>query len=428
MCVFFTQSKNTLRDHKFLLGKHSISHEDVKMASVEVFIRAVIILKPSQDLEFFISNIFVFLFLPHSASRECSTLNTQQEVKRCIRRREEVLKALACIVPQITDPQITAELAICLELCENIPSLSIKSLILDICKQIQVAALNDLQKLESLISKIRDNEQGLKEKSFEALGWIVIKYAELVDKNDNLDEQTQKHVVSAIIEFFHQTCSTNVDLAIKTLDEIWKLEGLEVKVFLADVVLESLWKNNQIEVVLEFLSVKNIDDVKYFGGIIKIIERYVLEYGVISCRIITYIAKKPQNCWVFNYFLPIFMKIFQVKKPGYTNEEIQFVTEAIKLLMTLYLKSSDKTKTITGIFPLFLSLYHQSYPIPVIKAVSKALTYIHNNSFEAFEKNLAGLTEPEKKFVESQLETQNVAAAKTVAQPSITLSLRFKKD
>lgn len=428
MCVLFTQSKNTLREHKFLLGKHSISHEDVKMASVEVFIRAVIILKPSQDLEFFISNIFVFLFLPYSASRECSTLNSQLEVKRCIRRREEVLKALECIVPQINDPQITAELAICLELCENVPSLSIKSLILDICKQIQVASLNDLQKLESLIRKIREGEQGLKEKSFEAWGWIVIKYAGIVDKNDSLDEETQKNVISAIIEFFHQTCTFNVELAIKTLDEIWKLDGFEVKVFLADVVLKSLWKNNQIEVVLEFLAVKSMEHVKYFGGIVKDIERCVLEYGVISCRIITFITKRTQNCWLFNYFLPIFMKIFQVKKPVYTNEEIQFVTEVIKLLMTVYLKSSDKTKTITGIFPLFLSLYHQSYPMPVIKAVSKALTYIHNNSFEAFEKNLAGLTEAEKKFVESQLETQNVAAAKTVAQPSITLSLRFKKN
>jgi hypothetical protein len=117
-----------------------------------------------------------------------------------------------------------------------------------------------------------------------------------------------------------------------------------------------------------------------------------------------------------------------VRKANYNNEETVFITETIKLLMTIYLKSIDKSKTVSGIFPLFLSLYHQSYPLPIIKAVSKALTYIHVNSSEAFQKSLSELSEAEKKFVESQLETQNLTTAKTVAQPSITLSLRFKKN
>jgi hypothetical protein len=181
-------------------------------------------------------------------------------------------------------------------------------------------------------------------------------------------------------------------------------------------------------VVLEFLSQKPEDEIKNFGEILKKIEKLLLQHDQFSCRIIIFISKKPQNSWIFIHFLPVFLKVFQVRKANYNNEETVFITETIKLLMTIYLKSIDKSKTVSGIFPLFLSLYHQSYPLPIIKAVSKALTYIHVNSSEAFQKSLSELSEAEKKFVESQLETQNLTTAKTVAQPSITLSLRFKKN
>lgn len=425
MCVLFTQSKNMLKDHKFLLGKLTNSHDSVKMASIEVFIRAVLLLNPVHEIDFLISNIFVFLFLPYSTSREIINFSNQKEINRCIHRREEILKGLSSIVHFIQDEKIINELVVCLEFCEQIPSISHKILILQICRNIKVIRFEDLEKLEKLVKRVLVRHEEIKEQCFEAWGWTAYEYS-LMYLNKVVDLNI---VFGPIFEFFSQAVRENFELALRVLDSLWELEDFQdLQVILAEKVTEQLWAQDQIEVVLEYISSKPLEKAKFFSSILKTILESLSKIDKKSCKILTFLNKKPSTTWLYQYCLPTILQVFHLRKPNLNPQELSFLTETIKLLMSLYLKSNDKSKIISAIFPLFLSLYHQIYPVTIIKAVSKALSYISANSSEAFQSVLGGLSEVEKKFVESQLETQNFVAVKTVAQPSITLSLKFKKN
>jgi len=425
MCVLFTQSKNTLKDHKFLLGKLTNSHDSVKMASIEVLIRAVLLLNPVHELDFLISNIFVFLFLPYSASRELTSFSSQKEINRCIHRREEILKSLNSIVHYIEDEKVISELVVCLEFCEQIPSVPHKVLILQICRNIRVIRFEDLGKLERLVKRILGRHGEIREECLEAWGWTAYEYSlmhlkNVVDKNVTF---------GPILEFFSQAVREKHDLALRVLDSLWELEDFQdLQVVLAEKVTQQLWAQDQVEVVLDYVSSKPLEKAKFFPGILKTILESLRKTDNKSLKVLSFLNKKPPTTWLYQYTLPSVLQVFHQRKLNLSPQELSFLTETIKLLMSLYLKSNDKPAVISAIFPLFLSLYHQVYPVSIIKAVSKALSYISVNSSEAFQGALKGLSEVEKKFVESQLETQNFVAAKTVAQPSITLSLKFKKN
>lgn len=425
MCVLFTQSKNTLKDHKFILGKHNSNYDQVKMASIEVFIRAALVMNPNHDLEFFISNIFVFLFLPYSASREQLNFSSQREINRCLHRREEILKALNSIVHLISNEKIIAELVVCLEFCEQIPSIAHKVLILQICRNIKVIKFEDLEKLEKLVKKILSCHEEVREECWETWGWVAFEYSLMY-----LDKKIEKSVAfDSILGFFIQVVNNNHQLAFKVLDSLLELNNIQdLQMTLSEKVMEQLWDQDQVEVTLEYISTKPLEKFHFFSFILKTILESLKKIDSKALKILLFLNKKPSSLWLYQYCLPTILQIFHMRKSNFLPHELSYLTETIKLLMNLYLKAADKAKVISAIFPLFLSLYHQVYPVSIIKAVSKALSYISANSTEAFQKVLSGLNEVEKKFVESQLETQTFVATKTVAQPSITLSLKFKKN
>ena len=120
------------------------------MGRVEIFIRAVVAIGQPDSIELLISNIFAFMFLPINASRENYSFTGQDEIDYCMNRREEILKALKDVAKFITDSKLMSEVVLCLELCEQLPGLNHKALILDICKNITVINLENLSKLSSL--------------------------------------------------------------------------------------------------------------------------------------------------------------------------------------------------------------------------------------------------------------------------------------
>lgn len=425
MCVLFTQSKNTLKDHKFLLGKHNSNYDSVKMASIEVFIRAALVLSPCHDLEFFISNIFVFLFLPYSASREQINFSSQREINRCLHRREEILKGLNSIVHLISNEKIISELVVCLEFCEQIPSMSHKVLILQICRGIRVIKFEDLEKLERLVKKVLGSHEEVKEECWETWGWVAFEYSLMY-----LEKKIEKSTAfDSVLGFFVAVANDKHQLAFKVLDRVLDLENAQdLQLIVSEKVTGQIWNQDQVEVVLEYIASKPSEKSSLFPSLLKTLLESLQKIDSKALKTLFFLNKKPPSLWLFHFCLPTILKVFHIRKPNFLQHELSYLTETIKLLMNLYLKSADKLKVISAVFPLFLSLYHQVYPVSVIKAVSKALSYMSANSSEAFQKVLGGLSEVEKKFVESQLETQTFVAAKTVAQPSITLSLKFKKN
>ena len=166
--VIFTQSKHVIRDHRYLLGRQPISQDHLKMGYVEVFIRAAVVLIDKESVELILSFIFAFIFLPFNAARENNTFIGEEEVDVCVKRREEVLKALKDLVGLINDSKTINEVVVCLELCEQLPIINHKSLILDICKHISVINVADLVKLERLIMNIKSFDPLLQQNALEA--------------------------------------------------------------------------------------------------------------------------------------------------------------------------------------------------------------------------------------------------------------------
>lgn len=398
------------------------------MGRIEVFIHAAATLGIEKNLEFFVSNIFAFLFLPYNAGRDNSAFTGQGEINRCMKRKEEILRALKLVIGRITDQKMISEIVMCLETCEQLPSMTHKLLILEICTNITEIAAPELGRLETLIKKIMKSNPELQDKSLQAWGWASIKYAEIILSN-LLDEHLDiKYLQTSILQFFQYCTKENITVSLQVLEQLWKIADIdELQVSVAYFVLNQLCNQGNFDVALGFINNKPVNDAKYFVAILKNISGLIRKYDNTANKIVMILSKFPQGSMLFNYFLPDILTIFQVRKNEFTGEEIVFINESIKILMTLLLKAPDKSKAVSGIFPLFLALFHKSVPVQVIKGMSKAMNYMNVNFNDSFKVCLEKLSEAEKKFVESQLETQSAAIQKTVAQPTITLQLRFKK-
>lgn len=429
MNVIFTQSKYVLREHRFLLGRQPLGQDHTKMGHVEVFIRAIAFFEEPECMELLLSSIFALMFLPINASRESYGFYGQSEIDGCMKRREEILKALKDIVKYVSESTLITEIALLLELSEQLASVGQKSLILDICKNISVIGFEELKKLEALIKRILIQHSELKQKALEAWAWAAFKYFEIVNC-DILDERIDISVLqSAISRFFKHCSKDDPDIAINTLEKIYC--GTETNEFLVAIsyqVLIDIWEQEKFEAVIGFLHSNSSTDISNFGRIYERIASDIQKYNLVSVRIISILAKFSTNSPVYNCLLPSVLQVFRLRKQEFTQEEITFITEAIKVLMTAFIKNANKSQIASGIVPLFLCLFHKSYPVLVTKAVSKALCYISNTCKNEFADMISRLEEREKKFIESQLAANSVSTTNTSAQPTITLSLKFKKN
>jgi hypothetical protein len=427
LSVIFTQSKHILKDHRFLLGKQPMLQDHPKMGKIQVFIRVSAILANSAGLELILAYIFVFIFLPFNAARDASAFSTQKEVFFCMNRREELLKALKEITKHINNAKLVSEIVICLELCELVPCLKHAQLILEICKEITVIDINDLIKLEQLILKIQKNVPELQHECLEAWAWAAIKYSDVIVsevENEHLNIKTFK---SSVLRFFKHSIEYDLNLTTRSLELLWEIGEIhDFQVSVCCTVLLDMLKKKKYEQVLQFISTKS-SHLKYFYIILQNISAEIIIFNANSNKIIGFLVKMHPGSNIFTYFLPDILRIFQLRKPDLTPEELTFLTETVKILMTVFIKSPDKKKVATGVIPLLLTIYHRSYPIQVIKSVSKALVYINSTCQESFKQFLNTLQEPEKKFVESQLVSSTTSAATSLAQPTITLQLKFKK-
>jgi hypothetical protein len=215
----------------------------------------------------------------------------------------------------------------------------------------------------------------------------------------------------------------------KTLEDLWKIgETNEFLIKVASFILLQLLNNERYDLVIRFLSEKSLSEVSNFSGILEKISENIKFFNGNSNKIIGILSKLPLNSVIFNHFLPDILRIFQYRKLEFNSDELVFVTETIKILMTVFIKSNDKGRILNGILPLFLSLYHKSYPVSVIKAVSKALQYIYSSCQELFKSYTSSLSEIERKYIENRLITNTSAVSNTSTQPTITLQLKFKKS
>ena len=234
---------------------------------------------------------------------------------------------------------------------------------------------------------------------------------------------------SSVITFFKECIKEDTQIALNTLTDLLRLGEIEdYQISVVHIVLLDIWDQGKYDDAIFFLNDKSTAELKHMGKILEIIASDITKYDSKSNKIIGILAKLPVNSIIFNYFLPKIICIFQLRKAEFTNEEITYLTEAIKILMTVLIKSPEKNKITLGLVPLLLSLYHKSYPIQVIKAVSKALTYISTQCKDQFKKIINGLEESEKKFIEGQITSNNIAVSSASTQPTITLQLKFKKN
>lgn len=170
MSVIFTQPKMTLKSYDFLLGQQVLDQDDTKMGQVGVLIYALAYLAEpeSEYLPMLIAEIYIFMFLPYSASRESPQFKNQLEIDYFINRREKILRALEIVIKHVKDSRIISEILNGLELCVKIPDIEHKTIILKICCGIYTTDPDSVIKIENLVIKIREMHQELEKESIEA--------------------------------------------------------------------------------------------------------------------------------------------------------------------------------------------------------------------------------------------------------------------
>lgn len=399
------------------------------MGNVEIFIRATSLIVDEESVELLLSTIFAFLFLPINASRENPIFTGQAEIDHCVHRREEILKALKEIISKITDVSLISEVVTCLEICQQLPIVRHKALILEICKNIQVVGINEVKKIEDLIRKILNQHEELRENALEAWSWTAIKYSEIVT-SDVLDERIDVNLLQGAIGRFFKYCTQeNAEITLRSLEKLWtSTENSQFSVVIAHQVLEDFWTLRQYEKVLQFLHGKSINELAQLGKITSKIVLAIEKYDSTAVKIISILEKFPTNSMLFNCFLPSVAKIFQLRKEEFSTEEVNFLAETIKILMTVFIKSSEKSRIANGLLPLFLCVYHKSYPIQISKSVSKAISYISTTCKSEYSSFANTLGVQEQKYLESQLFSASSTSVAQSVQPTITLQLKFKKS
>jgi hypothetical protein len=429
--VLLTQSKSTVREHVFKLGYPIIDLTSSDLGSIQYFIYAIVSLNPSQSqINFLLSVAVAFLFLPFPSSKENPLLNTSDEIHTFIQRRHMLLLAISKIAPHVQDEKLQPELINSLNLCISDPSIDNKRIILQIYQNLNISDIKSIRKIEEIVLGILINYSELEKEAMECWSWCITRYIGSVMSDISEEYLDIDSLRSSVVDFFDEAVARNhMNLVNSTLRGLKDVEESDFYRYVMNRILSHLVSDSNAEMyrfALEILCELNAEELGYYLHIIEAIKEKICDMDKISPVILQYLASQvPNRPPVMSTLISSIISIFTYRKSaGELNEnEALILSEALKLLLTVFKYSNTKDRILGHIVTILMSMYLSSTPVPLIKGVTRAINQLIIVCPNQFKQFVINLPEHEKKYMENML--RNELSSSTIAQGP-TIKLKFK--
>ena len=436
MFVLLTQSRNTVKDHVFKLSYPIIDGTSNDLGYIQYFIYALMVLSPSTDeTNFLLSVAVAFLFLPFPSSRENPLLTSSEEIHAFVQRRKMLLLAISKMAPNIQDDKLQSELINSLNLCISDPSIDNKRIILQIYHNLAISEIKSIRKIEEIILGILINYTELEKEAMECWSWCVSRYKDSVNSDICEEYLDIDSLRSSVIDFFDEALArSHMSLVKSTLGSFKSIEETEFYRYVMNRILSKLVSGSNGEMykfALEILCEMNCDELGYYLHILEAVKEKICDMDKVCPCILQYLASQvPNRPPIINVLISSIIMIFTYKKQsGELNEnEAMILSEALKLLLTVFKYSSNKEMILGNIVTILLSMYLYQTPVPLIKGVTRAINQLLTVCPHQFKQVVMNLPEHEKKYLENMIRNElSSGNSLQVEQPTIKLQIKLKK-